>query len=156
MNAIVFTLLGLYSLPLFVLLVTFIVTAGFSEASVWSEFAISLSGIYLSPLRDTLGTFAVPFITAYAVTTVQKDTSVAPDTLRLFYTLVLLLVVAITTYCVTDMRVSVLLSQLMEGDADKLEKFKERLLGISSAYVKELLVYISLLLGITGTKRREP
>jgi len=149
MLLIAYTLLVLYSLPLFVLLITFVVSSGFTASSSWIEFAIALSGIYLTPTRDTLGTFVVPFITAYATTTIQKGIGIERETLTFFFVLVTIFLLSILVYCAVNMRVDLLLTQLSETKESVLSGSKEKLLAVASSYVKETLAYISLLLGIS-------
>jgi hypothetical protein len=157
MFLIAYTLLVLYSLPLLVLLITFLVSSGFTESSSLIEFSIALSGIYLTPTRDTLGTFVVPFVTAYATTTIQKGVGVERATLVFFFVLVAIFLLSILVYCAVNMRVDLLLTQLSETNQSVLSGSKEKLLAVAASYVKETLAYISLLLGISqapkvGTK----
>jgi hypothetical protein len=132
MFLIAYTLLVLYSLPLLVLLITFLVSSGFTESSSLIEFSIALSGIYLTPTRDTLGTFVVPFVTAYATTTIQKGVGVERATLVFFFVLVAIFLLSILVYCAVNMRVDLLLTQLSETNQSVLSGSKEKLLAVAA------------------------
>ncbi len=153
MLLITYTLLGLYSLPLLIIMVTFSVSDGFAASSSWSEFSIALSGIYLSPTRDSLGTFVVPFVTAYAITTIQKGAGIERETKILFFVLVAIFIVSILVYCAINMRVDLLITNLSETNQSILSGSKEKLLAMAESYVKESLAYISLLLGISQSSK---
>ncbi len=153
MLLITYTLLGLYSLPLFIILVTFSVSNGFATSSIWSEFSIALSGIYLSPTRDSLGTFVVPFVTAYAITTIQKRARIERQTIILFFVLVTIFIASVLVYCAINMRIEKLIVNLDETNQSIIIKSKEKLLLMSESYVKETLAYISLLLGISQSSK---
>lgn len=153
MLLITYTLLGLYSLPLLIILVTFAVSDGFAASSSWSEFSIALSGIYLSPTRDSLGTFVVPFVTAYSITTIQKGAGIERETKILFFVLVAIFIVSILVDCAINMRVDLLITNLSETNESILSGSKEKLLAMAKSYVKESLAYISLLLGISQSSK---
>lgn len=149
-----YVLLGLYSLPLLVILATFVLSDGFTKSSPVIEFNMALAGLYASDVRETLGTFVVPFIMAYAVAGVQRSGRVQARTLWLFLVLVVLFVISIIVYCAVTTRIDLMLSQTSVAPAFVMESKKQFLL-ISSSYVKELLVYISLLIGISQAGRSE-
>ena len=153
MLIVAYSLLVLYSLPLIVLLITFAATEGFAEASLWAEFTVALSKVYLSPVRDALGTFVVPFLTAYAVSSIQKGVEIKLQTLVMFFVLILIFVVSILVYCAVDMRGESLVQSLQEWDQGKLKSFSDDLKSMSGSYVKETLAYISLLIGISQSAK---
>jgi len=143
-----YVLLTLYALPLFIVLFAFLVSSGFTVSSRSIDFSIALAGLYASEIRETLGTFVIPFITAYAVAGVQKERRVEARTLWLFFSLTTLFLISVVVYSAVQTQIDVMLSQTAL-DADRMMESKDNFLNMSSAYVKELLVYISLLIGIT-------
>jgi len=149
MMVVAYTLLLLYALPVLVLLIAFAFSSGFALHSQWLEFSVALSGIYFTNTRDALGTFVVPFVTAFSVSRLQPDEGrYHPQTLRLFFVLVGLFLASMLCYSVVSMRVNEFVSQLNESSPGALAETKTRLLNVSAAYVKESLAYISLLLGV--------
>jgi hypothetical protein len=148
-----YALLALYALPLIVLLATFVASNWYTQSSPTIEFSMALAGLYASDVRETLGTFVVPFIMAYAVAGVQKDGRIEARTLWLFVTLALLFLVSIIVYCAVTTRIDVMLGQTDASPEDVLAS-REHFLAMSRAYVKELLVYISLLIGISQAGRQ--
>lgn len=149
-----YTLLALYALPLIVILVTFVASDGFSISSPAISFSMALAGLYASDVRETLGTFVVPFIMAYAVAGAQKDARIESRTLWLFFTLAALFVASIIVYCAITTSVNTMLAQSDEG-TEAVISSRQNFLAMSEAYVKELLVYISLLIGISQARRGE-
>lgn len=148
-----YALLALYALPLIVLLVTFIASDWYTTSSPTISFSMALAGLYASDVRETLGTFVVPFIMAYAVAGVQKDGRIEARTLWLFMTLALLFLMSIMVYCAVTTRIDVMLGQT-DASAEDVLASRENFLAMSRAYVKELLVYISLLIGISQAGRQ--
>lgn len=143
----------LYALPLFIIGITAIASSGFTEASGLVEFSVALSGVYLGPTRDTLGTFVVPFITAYAATSLHKGIGIERETMGIFIVLVALFVLAALVFCEVQMHADILVGQLNTINQEVLKGVDEKLKNMSEAYIKEILGYISLLLGITQTSR---
>jgi hypothetical protein len=136
-----------------VLLVTFVVTYGFTLSSNWNDFSIVLCGIYLTLIRDLLGICVVPFITAHAITTVQKGAGIEIETKAIFFTLVTIFILSILVYCALKVQITDLLHQLSETDQSILKKTEENLLRMSESYIKETLTYIALLLGISQSSK---
>ena len=149
-----YVLLALYSLPLIVILTTFVISDGFTKSSSTIEFSMALAGLYASDVRETLGTFVVPFIMAYAVAGAQKNDRIEARTLWLFFSLAILFVVSIVVYCAVTTRIDLMLSQTSANKEFVIES-KRQFLSMSASYVKELLVYISLLIGISRARRSE-
>ncbi len=154
MILICYTLLGLYAIPLFLILATFAASNGFTETSKFIDFGLALVALYSADTRETLGTFVVPFVTAYAVADAQGKGKVAAKTVWLFGTLTTLFLLSVVAYCAVHTRVDVMLGQT-SVDGETLLKSRGEFLSISSAYVKELLVYISLVIGISQARKSE-
>lgn len=148
-----YTLLLIYSLPMLVLLAAFALSSGFSASSPWLEFSVSLSGIYFTTTRDALATFVVPFITAFSVGRVESGTSIHRRTLVLFFVLVALFLLSMLSYSLVTMHIETFVQQLNTASSDALKQIKQQLLDVCSAYVKETLAYISLLLGVAQSSR---
>lgn len=149
-----YALLFLYALPLIVILIAFISSDWFKASSPTIVFSMSLAGLYASEIRETLGTFVVPFVTAYAVAGVQKGGRLEPRTIWLFFTLVLLFLISVVVYSAIDQKVVTMLSQTSVGK-DEAQEAKVHFISMSKSYVKELLVYISLVIGISNAGRKE-
>ena len=143
-----YSLLFLYALPLIVIIAAFAMSGWFSSESPLIEFSISLAALYASEVRESLGTFVVPFVTAYAVAGVQKSDRLEARTTWLFLTLTLLFLMAIVVNGAIRLKVDVMIAQTGFAKAVSIEA-KDNLLLMSKAYVKEILVYISLLIGIS-------
>jgi hypothetical protein len=156
MLLVAYTLLLLYALPVLVLLLAFALSSGFTVASPWLDFSVSLSGIYFTETRDALGTFVVPFVTAFSVGRLPARESYHPQTLVMFFVLVLLFVLSMLAYSLVNMRAEAFVAQLDESAGEVLKQIKQRLLDVSTAYVKESLAYISLLLGVAQANRKSP
>jgi hypothetical protein len=135
------------------MLTSFFASDGFTISSSWIEFSIALSGIYLTPIRDALGACVVPFITAYAVTSIQQDTKIEIETRVLFLSIVGIFLLSILAYCAIKMRIDVFLGQLSATNQTELSGVKVKLLSMAESYVKEVLAYISLLLGISKSSK---
>ena len=153
MLLITYTLLVLYTLPLFILLFTDFVSTGFIMPSSWIEFSIALCGIYLASARDTLGTVVVPLVTAYSATSLQREDTIGRDTKCIFFVLVAIFILSILVYCSVKTRLDILLAQLTETDQSILSTSKEKLITMTESYVKETLAYIALVLGISQSLR---
>jgi hypothetical protein len=149
MMFVAYTLLLLYAMPVVVLLAAFAFSAGFTLHNLWLEFAVALSGIYFTGTRDALGTFVVPFLTAFSVSRMQPvEGRYHPQTLTFFFVLVALFIASMLCYSLMSMRADTFVSQLDQSSGVALKEIKTRLLDVSAAYVKESLAYISLLLGV--------
>lgn len=143
----------LYALPLLIIGVTAVASSGFSEASSLVEFSVALSGVYLGPTRDTLGTFVVPFITASAATSIHKGAGIERETKVIFIVLVVLFVLSALVFCEVQMHADILVHQLNTENQESLKGVDEKLKNMSESYIKEILGYISLLLGISQTSK---
>jgi hypothetical protein len=147
-----YALLMLYALPLIVILFAFVSSDWFTKSSALISFSMSLASLYASNVRETLGTFIVPFVTAYAVAGVQKGNRLEARTLWLFVTLIGLFLMSIVVYSAIQTKVDTMLGQTSVPKPDRLAA-KNQFLSMSASYVKELLVYISLLIGISHAGR---
>lgn len=147
-----YVLLLLYALPLIVILAAFVVSDWFTASSPMIEFSMALAGLYALDVRPTLGTFVVPFVTAYAVAGVQKNDRLEAKTMWLFFTLTLLFLMSIVVYGAIQLRVDQMIGQTSQSKVISTDA-KENFLSMSVAYVKELLVYISLVIGISRAGR---
>lgn len=179
MGYVIYCLLGIYILPIIILLLAFAMSHGFSCPNVMIDFTLALSPIFQSQLRNALGTIVVPFVTALATSQRQlslscqdkpiesnkkfrkKNTSQdknidknksTTSRYRLFIVLVILFFLTLISYGVTQMRSSTLIQQLSETDPEKLNSIKEFLKNMTESYMKELLAYISIVLGISKSK----
>lgn len=148
-----YTMLALYALPLFVIAIVAFATEGFSRSTLGLDFTISIAGVFMSPTRDALGTFVVPFIMAYSVTTVRRGSGMEHEALQLFVLLVALFLLSLCTHCIVDMRLDQLIHQLKTDDQDRLHEIRQNLPALTQAYIKETLAYVSLILGISRTDR---
>lgn len=154
MLIVAYTLIALYAIPIFVLLAAFALSSGFSEGSASLDFSIALSGIYFTSTRDALGTFVVPFVTAFSVRQISgQQGKYSKQTMALFFVLVVLFLLSMFANAIMQMRWDSFLAQVEEANAEILKGAKDKLLGVTEAYVKELLAYISLLLGVTQATR---
>ena len=146
-----YVMLALYALPLFVIAVVSIATDGFSRSTLGLDFTISIAGVFMSPTRDALGTFVVPFIMAYSVTAVRRRSGLERSALQLFVLLVALFLLSLCTHCIVDMRIDQLIHQLTTDDQQRLNEIRTNLPALTQAYIKETLAYVSLILGISRT-----
>lgn len=154
MLIVAYTLIALYSIPVLVLLISFLLSGGFQQGSFALDFSVALAGIYFTATRDALGTFVVPFVTAFSVGQISgEEGRYSKKTMALFFVLVLLFILSMLCYAIINMRWESFLAQLNEANTTILKNAKDQLLGVSSAYVKESLAYISLLLGVTQATR---
>lgn len=154
MLIVAYTLITLYSIPVLVLLGSFLLSDGFQQGSFALDFSVALAGIYFTATRDALGTFVVPFVTAFSAGQISgEEGKYSKKTMALFFVLVALFLLSMLCYAVINMRWESFLAQLNEANSAVLKNAKEQLLGVSAAYVKESLAYISLLLGVTQATR---
>lgn len=154
MLLILISLLALYILPLIIITITYVMSSSFTTpgSGVFFGYSIALTKIYLGPMRETLGTFVVPFITAYAVSSIQKGMGFERDTKIIFFLMVAAFLLAIIVYCMMDTGVNQLLAESMINDQTELKETRIKLLQMPESYIKETLAYISLLLGISHSK----
>lgn len=157
MLLVLFSLLALYVLPLLLITISYLTTSGFVAPGTGELFGLSiaLTKMYLGPTRETLGTFVVPFITAYAVSKIQKGTGFERDTKIIFFSMVVIFLLSAAVYCVIHTDVDMLLANMGTADQVALKDAKLKLLQMPESYVKEVLAYISLLLGISHSKKAE-
>lgn len=154
MLIVAYTLIALYSIPVVVLLGAFLISGGFQQGGFALDFSVALAGIYFASTREALGTFVVPFVTAFSAGQISgKEDKYSKKTLTLFFVLVALFLISMFSYAIISMRWESFLAQLDEANDAILRNAKSQLLGMSSAYVKESLAYISLLLGVTQATR---
>lgn len=154
MLAITFTLLFIYTIPL-ILIITIFIWSQFSNVSADAyELITQLSGIYLGTTRETIGTFLVPFVTAYAISDIQyENTELKKGTIIILYTMIIIFVFSIFAYSIIQIKLGTWMSNLDVTDINTLETMKNNLIDMSKSYLKETLAYISLLLGISHVKR---
>lgn len=149
-----YTLLFLYAAPVFVLLLAFFMSDGFRLASDWLEFSVSLSGIYFTETRNSLATFVVPFVTAYSTGRLSAERGMNRGAVTLFMVLVCLFCLSILAYSLVSMHIDKFVANLSEDSSTLLRDAERKLLDVAAAYVKETLAYISLLLGVAQSTRK--
>lgn len=150
-----YTLIALWVLPMVLLLSAILESSGFSGPSFYTDMSVGVVGVYLEPVRTALASFVVPFVAAYSISEVQEGKKINTQTLTMFFILVavfLLAVIVAALLRVNEDRFLQSVTVTMSVDT-KLEALYGEVLELITAYVKESLVYISLILGISQYKR---
>lgn len=153
MQAIVYSLLFVYSLPLLFILLSVFTTDFFSARDDTVHIAHAMSGSFFSLFRDTFGSIIVPLITAYSIPTRQPDQPIPRQTLRLFFALIGIFLLTVLLYA-TITYYQDALAKFNELDAEgKLTKdIPKTFLDTINTYGKETLAYVALLLGLSFKK----
>jgi uncharacterized membrane protein YgcG len=151
--AITYTLIALYVLPLILLFITWSI-GGFIENRALTNVSLAINTQYVASARSALGTIAMPFVTAYAVLGAQTGRKIPTETVCLFLVLVGFWVGSMFLKAFVDPIAAQVLQNLTSQDQTLLQAQRDALTESLSAYPRELLVYISLLLGITQNVKR--
>ncbi len=142
------TLLVLYSLPLILLIYSAVVTSDFKYESRTMEVTLQIVTQYVETLREAFATFVIPFVTALAAGRWSNSTEGGLKPLHLFFILVAILLSAIVILAYMNASSSDIQESLNLSPEEASSQVKQAI-GIASSYVKELLIYISLLLGVS-------
>jgi len=141
------TLLTLYALPLLLFLIAAGTSGGFLYKSNFLLLTLQVTTQYLESLRESFATFVIPFVTAYSAAGPKRDGTGGLGQLALFFILAALLVVSIVLLGFLNVR-SNDFSLIFELEPEAIKTLYEHEQTLLTAYTKELLVYISLLIGI--------
>lgn len=140
------TLLGLYALPLLLTLLGTVTSSGFTHPSAVLDLALQVTLQYIENLRELFAMFVVPFVTAYAAGSARNDSG-GLGTVPLFFMLCCLLLTAIVLTGLLNAREDAFF-RIQERSPEEVLDLYNRQKELIAAYTKELLVYISLLLGV--------
>ncbi len=154
MTVIVYSLLFIYSLPLFSICFSIYVTDFFivrGDDVVYMADAISST--FFSLFRDSFGSIIIPLVTAYSIPIRQPNQPIPRQTLYLFFTLMVIFLLAMILYAVVSYHHIALDKYYQEAADGKLPKdvFKA-FVNTITAYGKESLAYVALLLGLSLKK----
>jgi hypothetical protein len=153
MQAIVYSLLFVYSIPLLFIFLALYTTDFFAARDNTVYMADAISGSFFSLFRDTFGSIIVPMITAYSIPTRQPDQPISSQTLRLFFTLIGIFLLTVILYAVITYHQDALARFNEVGDDGKLIKdIPKAFFTTITAYGKESLAYVALLLGLSFKK----
>lgn len=143
------TLLTLYSFPLFLIVGSMFTSRGFALESDFVMIAFRVTTQYVDSLRESFATFVIPFVTAFSSVGSARFDTPGLSPLKLFFVLVSLLAVAILALAFLNVREQTFLASLPVDPIKGAALFADGR-TVLSAYIKELLTYISLLLGISA------
>lgn len=147
------TLLTLYSFPLFLIVGSMFTSRGFALESDFVMVAFRVTTQYVDSLRDSFATFVIPFVTAFSSVGSARFETPGLSPLKLFFVLVSLLAVAILALAFLNVREQTFLASLPIDPVDGAALFVDGQTMLA-AYIKELLTYISLLLGISAWSQK--
>lgn len=146
------TLLFLYSLPLLMLLCSAFASRGFKNDSSLLLVTLDVVSQYAETLREAFATFVIPFVTALAAGRWSASTRGGMNPMQIFFVLVILLLIAIGMLAYIHAQEARIMQSLPISDDLAVQKIKEAL-DLVTSYVKEVLTYISLLLGVSLWRR---
>jgi hypothetical protein len=147
------TLLTLYSLPLALLLLATMTSRGYTMESSFLRVTIIVSSKYFHQLRDAFATFVVPFVTAYSATSRDPSAQGGLKAGTLFFILVGILCAAILLLGTVEANELDFIKNLNMKGTDAKDAFT-LVDGLLTSYVKEVLTYVSLVLGISAMRGR--
>lgn len=136
-------LLIVYSAPIVFFILATATSYSFSVQSVWVKIAEAVTGVYGAGLRETIGNVMMPLITAFAVTRNTKD-KISQPTKQLFWFLFSLFVASITCRVLID----AFKGNIQEFGKSYIEAFSTS----AAAYIKEALICLVLLVGVSQAK----
>ena len=142
MLSVVVVVLGLYSLPLLGIVLSFIMSAGFTENSVTVSIASTIAIEFLQTLRDGFGTLLVPILTALVVHPTGADGRLPARTVTIFIGLAVLFLISVAAVGVASPDSVSYLKHYGDNVPDAFTK-------TARSYAKELLTYMALTLGIS-------
>lgn len=145
------TLLILYCLPLGLLLIATCTSWGFTGQSSFLEMTLTVTTQYFDQLREAFATFVVPFVTAYAVAGSEPNDLRGLRPLALFFILVAMVSTAILLLGFLDSRQESFEHNLELSSRDARTEFIHAQ-SLLISYIKEVLTYISLILGISAIR----
>jgi len=141
MQYVLFGVLGVYTLPLFGIVLSIAVTQIFRVEALILYVVAAISSSYLGSLRDIFGSIIVPLVTAYSIP-IRKDPKKLPaETLRLFVVLAALFVLSSISYGIVMASEPVVKTY----GGSIFESFRD----VTLTQTKEMLTYIALTIGIT-------
>ncbi len=139
-----FTLLCLYCLPLVLLIFAMLTTLLAPGNESFHSIVVSVFQVYITPVRDALASFVMPFVAAFAVSSFS-DGQISKKTAFIFYSMVV--IVGLSVLAAAWMAANGREYVAVHG-SDGL--VPEEVLALPGHYLKESLAYISLILGIGG------
>jgi hypothetical protein len=145
------TLLTFYSLPLLLSLIGAVTSRGFLDQSSFLTLALQITTQYIESLRESFATFVIPFVTAYAAAGARREEAGGLGSNALFFVIASLLLVSIFLLGLLNVR-SEDFFQIFELKPEAVKTLYDREKALLAAYTKELLVYISLLIGVEVRK----
>lgn len=153
MQAIVYSLLFIYSIPLLFILLSLYTTDFFTARNNTVYMADAISGTFFSLFRDTFGSIIVPMITAYSIPTRQPNQPIPSETLRLFFTLTGIFLLTVVLYAfITYHQDALARFNDFDKDGKLVKDIPAAFFNTINTYGKESLAYLALLLGLSFKK----
>lgn len=146
------TLLALYSLPLFLLALTPFASDGYLEPSVLVDATFKVVARYVAELRDAFAVFVVPFVTAMSSGRWDGDAKGGLKPIHTFFIFIAMLTLSIVLHAYIDTKGGAV-AEIQTTEPDKATENVETALAILNTYTKEVLTYISLLVGVSLWRR---
>lgn len=146
------TLLALYSLPLILLALTPFASGGYLEPSVFVEATFKVVARYVAELRDAFAVFVVPFVTAMSSGRWDGAAKGGLKPIHTFFIFIAMLTLSIVLHAYIGTKGGAVAS-IQVVEPDKAQENVESALAILNTYTKEVLTYISLLLGVSLWRR---
>lgn len=146
------TLLALYSLPLLLLMMTPFVSQGYTESSIFVETTYRVVTKYITDLRDAFAVFVIPFVTAMSSGRWDNSTKGGLKPIHTFFIFIGLLTVSILLGAYMHVKQDFMKS-MQEVDSETALANVTATLAIVDDYIKEILTYISLFLGVSLWKK---
>jgi hypothetical protein len=151
-QAIVYSLFVVYSLPLVFILLSVFMTDFFTEQNNTVYVADAVSGTFFRLFRDTFGAIIVPLVTAYSLPERKAGQPIPNETLRLFFTLLGMFVLTVVLYALIRYHQDALALYNEVNEKEITKNVPELFFNTITSYGKELLAYIALVLGISLKK----
>ncbi len=150
---ITYTLLLVYALPLFFILISIYATDFFTLQNNTIYVADAITGGFFNLFRDTFGSIIVPLVTAYSLPERKPNTPISKEVYGLFFTLIGLFLLAVILYAVIRYHEDGLKHFSVDDGSGKLIKDIPKIFyDTVTAYGKETLAYVALVLGISLKK----
>lgn len=139
-----YVLLSLYLLPLLAMVVATVLSDFFQTAPTTVGLAAALSAGFLTILRAAFATMLIPLITTYSMPTRNVAHALPQRTRKLLWFLTVWLTTSVLMYAVID----VYEPSIRSYGENTYEAFR----STSQLYVKELISYIMITLGLSLRK----
>lgn len=153
MLRITYTLIFVYALPLFFILFSIYSTEFFSVRNNTIYVADAITGGFFNLFRDTFGSIIVPLVTAYTLPERKPDTPISKEVFGLFFVFIGLFLLAVLLYAVIRYSEDSLSHFNVDDENGKVIKDIPKIFyDTITAYGKETLAYVALVLGISLKK----